>query len=307
MGSVKVGPGIWRCNPFLMGNRKFRSELTAFCSSTERHLPAGNALQRWNHFKVILKNFIQSFSNKQLASRRHTVNSLQQRRQQLLRRSIDSSTSVAIAAVDSEPDKHYQDSASILALRSGHKWRELRERSNAYFYKCLKDRQQQQAISKLVTADDTMLSAPEELTNCAKGFYSKLYSTQLVSSQAADSLLSQHPDITRLADSQQTLLLTEWADDEIETCLSHTPSHRSLGIDGLPYEVLRFLFQQSFCRSLFCDVLNTALTEHLFPATWQRSVITLLPKKEDRRHLKNWRPISLISADAKVFTRLLAN
>ncbi|CEG77980.1 hypothetical protein RMATCC62417_12649 [Rhizopus microsporus] len=66
-------------------------------------------------------------------------------------------------------------------------------------------------------------------------------------------------------------------------------------------------FQQPFCRSLFCDVLNTALTEHLFPDTWQLSVITLLPKKGDLRHLKNWRPISLICADAKVFTRLLVN
>lgn len=54
-------------------------------------------------------------------------------------------------------------------------------------------------------------------------------------------------------------------------------------------------------------MLNTALTEHLFPDIWQRSVITLLPKKGDHRHLKNWRPISLICADAKVFTRLLAN
>lgn len=35
VGPVKVGPGIWRCNPLLMGNRKFRSELTAFCSSAE--------------------------------------------------------------------------------------------------------------------------------------------------------------------------------------------------------------------------------------------------------------------------------
>ncbi|KAG1278926.1 hypothetical protein G6F66_011976 [Rhizopus arrhizus] len=187
------------------------------------------------------------------------------------------------------------------------KWRELGERSNAYFYKCLKDRQQQQAISELVADDGTILSTPEELTNCAKGFYSNLYSTEPVSPQATDFLLSQLPDTVWLDDSQQTLLLTEWTDEEVEACLAHTPTHSSPGIDGLPYEILRFLFQQPFCRSLFCDVLNTALTEHVFPATWQRSVVTLLPKKGDRRHLKNWRPISLICADAKVFTRLLAN
>ncbi|KAG1325302.1 hypothetical protein G6F62_008624 [Rhizopus arrhizus] len=238
MGSVKVDPGIWRCNPFLMGNRKFRSEVTAFCSSAKRHLPAGNAPQRWDHFKVILKSFIKSFSNKQQVSRRHIVNSLQRRRQQLLHR------------------------------------------------------QQQQAISELVADDGTILSTPEELINCAKGFYCKLYSTEQVSPQATDFLLSQLPDTVRLDDSQQTLLLTEWTDDEVEACLAHTSTHSSPGIDGLP---------------LFCDMLNTALTEHFFPATWQRSVVTLLPKKGDRRHLKNWRPISLICADAKVFTRLLAN
>ncbi|KAG1487412.1 hypothetical protein G6F53_012717 [Rhizopus delemar] len=55
----------------------------------------------------------------------------------------------------------------------------------------------------------------------------------------------------------------------------------------------------------FLRVLNTALREGKYPPTWQRSVIILLPKKGDRSQLKNWRPISLICADAKIFTRLL--
>ncbi|KAG0846708.1 hypothetical protein G6F17_013197 [Rhizopus arrhizus] len=213
VGSVKVGPGIWRCNPLLM-------VLNDIC---------------------LLK---------QQASRRHIVNSLQRRRQRLLRRTIDPPTSDAIATLEAELDKHYQDSASILALRSGHKWRELGERSNAYFYKCLKDRQQQQAISELVADDGTILSTPEELTNCAKGFYSNLYSTEPVSPQATDFLLSQLPDTVRLDDSQQTLLLTEWTDEEVEACLAHTPTHSSPGIDGLPYEILRFLFQQPYMATL---------------------------------------------------------
>ncbi|KAG1125721.1 hypothetical protein G6F37_013524 [Rhizopus arrhizus] len=33
--------------------------------------------------------------------------------------------------------------------------------------------------------------------------------------------------------------------------------------------------------------------------------MTLLPKKGDLTSLKNWRPISLINTDPKVFTRLL--
>jgi hypothetical protein len=66
------------------------------------------------------------------------------------------------------------------------------------------------------------------------------------------------------------------------------------------------LLQHPFCRDLFAKVLNLTLRESKFPATWQQTVVVLLSKKGERSQLKNWRPISLICVDAKVFTRLLA-
>lgn len=55
---------------------------------------------------------------------------------------------------------------------------------------------------------------------------------------------------------------------------------------------------------LAVSVYNDALTASVFPPSWQTTCLTLLPKKGDLSDLKNWRPISLINTDAKVFTCL---
>jgi hypothetical protein len=42
-----------------------------------------------------------------------------------------------------------------------------------------------------------------------------------------------------------------------------------------------------------------------FPKFWQETSVSLLLKKGDLSDLKNWRPISLINIDGKVFTHIL--
>ncbi|KAG1472683.1 hypothetical protein G6F56_001395 [Rhizopus delemar] len=51
--------------------------------------------------------------------------------------------------------------------------------------------------------------------------------------------------------------------------------------------------------------INTALTYGIFPPSWYDTHVSLLPKKGDSYDLRNWRPISLINTEAKMFTRLL--
>ncbi|EIE82780.1 hypothetical protein RO3G_07485 [Rhizopus delemar RA 99-880] len=101
-------------------------------------------------------------------------------------------------------------------------------------------------------------------------------------------------------------LTSSWTEEETLACVSKAPRNSNPGGDGIPYEILQILLQRPFCRNLFANVLNIALRESNFPNTWQQSVVILLPKKGERSQLKNWRPISLICADAKIFTRLLA-
>ena len=43
------------------------------------------------------------------------------------------------------------------------------------------------------------------------------------------------------------------------------------------------------------------------PLSCRRAVLTLVPKKGDLSDLKNWRPVALLCADIKIFSKGLAN
>ncbi|KAI9003296.1 hypothetical protein CLU79DRAFT_689387, partial [Phycomyces nitens] len=51
--------------------------------------------------------------------------------------------------IEKKIDRQQEIDARILTLRAGHRWREYGEKSNAYFYRCLKSRRQAQHINAL--------------------------------------------------------------------------------------------------------------------------------------------------------------
>ncbi|KAG2198156.1 hypothetical protein INT46_000593 [Mucor plumbeus] len=79
------------------------------------------------------------------------------------------------------------------------------------------------------------------------------------------------------------------------------------GLDGLPFELYQYLAGScSDFLDLLVDVLSDAFNG-VFPPSWQQTRMVLLFKKDDPQLLVNWRPLSLINSDAKLFTKLIAN
>jgi hypothetical protein len=100
-------------------------------------------------------------------------------------------------------------------------------------------------------------------------------------------------------------LETPFTIDDILTGAQRSPNHSSPGTDGLPYEILAVLLSHQQTAQLAHTVFKDALTLGIFPESWTTTCMCLLPKKGDLTDLKNFRPISLINCDAKIFTRLL--
>ncbi|KAG1546735.1 hypothetical protein G6F49_010411 [Rhizopus delemar] len=306
LGIRRSGPGIWRCNPYLVQDLRFRKELKSFCDAASRYIPDLDAPSQWDHFKIVLKGFIQAFSHKLHAKHRRKEAYLQRQRRELLRHQQHEHVADALSHAETQLDQMADFSASTLALRSGLRWREHGERSNSYFYKVIRARAQKQAIHELLPSEGYLVRSPNQLNNCAKQFYEQLYSPDPIDHEALEELLSQLPPSTCFDTATNNALTTEWTEEEVLACASKAPSHSSPGVDGIPYELLQLLLQHPSYIRLFTKVLNTTLKHSKFPATWQQSIVILLPKKGDRSQLKNWRPISLICVDAKIYTRLLA-
>jgi hypothetical protein len=117
----------------------------------------------------------------------------------------------------------------------------------------------------------------------------------------------------RLVDS-----LTLCADDDQRSSLEEPPSlnemtaalrgmktNKSPGIDGLPVEFYRKFWDVigEDLHAVYCETLSLGR----FGDSQRTGVVRLLYKKGDKRDLKNWRPITLLTVDYKILAKVLAN
>ncbi|KAK3529400.1 hypothetical protein QTP70_031142, partial [Hemibagrus guttatus] len=93
--------------------------------------------------------------------------------------------------------------------------------------------------------------------------------------------------------------------EELHEALQRMENGRASGIDGLPAE-----FYKAFWAVIgqdVLDVLRDSIQRGELPLSCRRAVLTLLPKKGDLTHLKNWRPVSLLCTDCKLLSKALAS
>ncbi|ORE04959.1 hypothetical protein BCV72DRAFT_257034 [Rhizopus microsporus var. microsporus] len=124
----------------------------------------------------------------------------------------------------------------------------------------------------------TINTTKGEMLDIVAAFYSTLYLPDSADLSSIDSLLRFLLENLYLSETAQTMLISPITYDGILEGISCCPKRSSPGPGGLSYEILRIII----CPSSF---------------------VSLLPKCGDLSDLQNWRPISLINTDAKIYTR----
>lgn len=199
-----------------------------------------------------------------------------------------------------------EDLAEIDILKAGKHWREHGERSPGFLKSLTRAREGKRQISQLIDpVSSQRFSDNQNKQRIAHQFYSTLYSLTVPDTIAVDSLLRSIPSTNKLTIAQANSLLQAIEFDNILQESRRSPRKSSPGLDGLPYEILRLIFQFPPLQPLIVDIYNTALQQGVFPPSWNQSVMSLLPKKGDLTDLRNHRPISLANTDYKIFTRII--
>ncbi|KAG0789804.1 hypothetical protein G6F57_010507 [Rhizopus arrhizus] len=97
------------------------------------------------------------------------------------------------------------------ALANGGK---SKERSNTYFYRCLRQRQQQQYISSIRTDPGIVVTEPLDLTETAHEYYEQLCSPEPMDEQATSDLLAHVPESASISPDVHESLINYWTVDE---------------------------------------------------------------------------------------------
>ncbi|KAG1453072.1 hypothetical protein G6F56_007662 [Rhizopus delemar] len=272
----QTGPGLWRAHPSLTKDDSF---CTLLVSNVESLFRQSSSKMTAQYVKLLI------FKEVNGSSKRNAVESLLNFTFNHLP-SSDLLPQLRIAENQLSSIQQYH--TDTLALRASIHWREKGEKFAGYLKRTVQHNARRKNIPCLrhpVTS--ALCHTKDDMLQAASSFYSSLYTPDPIDSVAIDQLFSLLPPEFCISNASKSSLVRPFTLEDITEAVRRCPNQSSPGSDGLPYTFLAVLFDFPAYRSVFLQVLNNALTIG------------------DISDLRNWRPISLINTDAKVYTRLL--
>ena len=93
--------------------------------------------------------------------------------------------------------------------------------------------------------------------------------------------------------------------EDIAEATKALPNNKSPGSDGFPLEFYKFFWNK--IKNIVYESIAYAIYTGEMSIEQKRGVISLIPKKDkDIRELKNWRALTLLNTDYKIFAKAVA-
>jgi exonuclease III len=184
-------------------------------------------------------------------------------------------------------------------------WVENNEQSTNFFFNRIKQNSADSNIIQLAGDGGTTLDNIQ-INNEIHRFYSDLYKARPTTTLAG-SWLDFAKDMDTLTQAQKEALAKPISEKEVEAVLFRSmKSGKAPGNDGLTVALYKALWKH--LKGPLLDALVEGIDEGCMCPSQRQAIIRLIRKKDkDPSILKNWRPISLMNVDAKLFSASLAN
>lgn len=299
------GPGVWKFNNSLLQDEffcvlmsdlidhflqtrssfqsdivmwdKLKNEIKNFCISFSR--------EKWRHFsreKIAATNRL-SFLKRQLASGNPAVKSeilnLESFLKQLFERQLEGSK-----------------------IRSRAQWLEEGETPSRFFLRLENERHTKSFVSSIFNSAGVEVSTLPEIMEAHTKFYTDLFSRGNIDLQSQQELFSHVT--SRLSEAESSSCEGPLTLAEVSVALRRSNRNKSPGADGLTVEFYAHFW--GLLGSFLVNVFNQGLARGELPDSMKASVTRLIHKKDDKRSLKNWRPISLLNVDYKICSKAVS-
>ena len=295
------GPGTWKLDTTLLQDPGYEHEINAFLAYWRQQAAMdADPVTVWETLKHHVKRISIEHATRRARAQRQEKTTILRRLEHLQtvrdpdQPTIDQEREHLAAVIDRE--------ATGDIIRSRAQWHEKGEKASRYFFGLEKHRQKKHCITTLRTNDDTTISSNIEILTATKEYYQALYTREPTDAGTQEDFLVCLD--CKLSDDDQTRCEGPITGEELCAALNTMAGNKAPGPDGLPKEFyvafwpnlvpfLTSMGNENYARSTMSDSQREALLRLLF-------------KKNDRDLLKNWRPISLLNVDYKLFEKVLA-
>ena len=192
-------------------------------------------------------------------------------------------------------------------LRSRCNWYEDGEKSSKFFLNLEKRKAINSTVKKIIDKDSgKQLSESNEILAELHNFYSKLFTKKCTVSKFQCAKFLENINLPLISDEHKSNCEKNITLEEVTENLFKMNGGKSPGNDGLSVEFYKF-FWEDLKNILFDSYLYSISVGFLSPSQKQ-AIIKLLEKRDkDKRYICNWRPISLLNVDTKIFSKTAAS
>ncbi|KAJ4440715.1 hypothetical protein ANN_08863 [Periplaneta americana] len=181
----------------------------------------------------------------------------------------------------------------------------IHEEERCALYHLVKEKRKSRTkyIEQLRTAEGKIANTSKECIKEVEEFFTSLYAASPTSQKATADILKS---VNRhLSLQQQQDLQSPITEEEIRLALEGAPKNTAPGPDGLTYQVYKNHWR--LIKEYLIELMNYILDTDSVIDGFSDGVVTLIPKTTHPTTVSEYRPITLLNTDYKLFMKVLAN
>ena len=312
--TIPKGPGYWKLNTSHLRNIDFVNNINKIIDDEAgvfNEIDSDHCLN-WDMLKSKIVQYAQRYSIEKAKQRndyemclKNRVNTLT-KKLHMINLNADNAiklieqTNTKLDQIRSELEKIQLYKTQGVLLRTKARWVEKGEKSSKYFFNLEKSKARGGIMNKCRLQDGSLITHPQTISIEQSKFYEKLYTKQ---QGVSFSLKNRTAPI--LNPTQKILLDSQYTTQELANSIHTMANNKSPGSDGLPAEFYKVFWSK--LSEIMLKLLAASHTRGHFHESGRIGVISLIPKKDrDRTIIANWRPITLLNVDYKIFSKTIA-
>ncbi|KAL6481312.1 hypothetical protein MHYP_G00093920 [Metynnis hypsauchen] len=298
------GRGYWKLNVEILEEQEyqslFRDHLAAWlgCKSDFASPAAW-----WEHIKERIRALTIHYCSQRKAAKLQRVRDLEK---QLKKSYADYNNGGALdldraQALRAELRALHERAAADSLFSARLQTAEENETCSAFFFQRVRQAREKRCFTSLKDSEGRTCSDPARMMGIAHIFYSNLFSNRGTDREIGEHFLSFLE--TSLPSAARDSLETSFSLGELTEVLGKMNRRKVPGLDGLPVE-----FYSTFWDVLGPEIVEVAEDVHRqgrLTESMRSGVLSLLYKKGDPKDLANWRPLTMLCVDLKIFAKAL--
>lgn len=301
----------WRFNNSLLKDEVFvsliRERITEYINDNLRSVPSIQTV--WEAFKVTCRGWIISYSTakkkRMMMKKNSLISDLKtlEAQHMLDPNNLKLKNEMLTLKADLQSIIHEETAFALFRLRR--KYFEAGDKAGKMLSLRLKQLENRQSIPFICDSTGTPIYEQTQINNAFREFYFKLYQTESSKNEKDMEAFFKDVHLPTLKEEEREHLEVPVCESEIISALKALSLGKAPGNDGYTIEFYK-CFQRDL-SPLLTLLFNDIITNQSMPLTMRQATISLLPKPgKDHSQMSNFRPLSLLNNDYKLFAKILA-